>query len=477
MAMFHCSVKICAKRGGGKSSVAAAAYRACESIEDDRTGITHDFTHKGGHVYGEVMLCENAPEEYQDRAVLWNEVEKIEKNSNARTAREVEVSLPIELDLSSPEDLERAKSLIREYVNDNFISRGMCADWNIHNPDDDNHNPHCHIMLTTRPFKENGEWGTKEKKAYKLDENGNRIPIIDPATGEQKLGARNRKMWERKTVDSTGWNNQELVEEWRESWADKLNVVLEEIGATDRVDHRSYERQGKNIEATIHEGIARKMEERYSKEDNMLFISDRINMNNEIKEINAELSSIKKMISFCKSAIDVLKEKIEVVKKRVAESVARKKEFLGSLIRGDNFGGIIYTGRSNTGSESDPSELQRADSADGEAESGGSTDEIIRAAEAAIEGVRNDRINRAVAERSVEAVGHTGIQGSDDTDSFIRQAEARADSAISDRKDRDAEQERLEAKRAEQEAARHRAEREQAEREIYICKSKGRGER
>lgn len=109
MAMFHCSVQICAKRGGGKSSVAAAAYRACESIEDDRTGITHDFTHKGGHVYGEVMLCENAPKEYRDRALLWNAVEKVEKNSNARTAREVEVALPIELDMSNASDLEKPK--------------------------------------------------------------------------------------------------------------------------------------------------------------------------------------------------------------------------------------------------------------------------------------------------------------------------------------------------------------------------------
>lgn len=298
--MFHCSVQICAKRGGGKSSVAAAAYRACESIEDDRTGITHDFTHKGGHVYGEVMLCENAPKEYQDRALLWNAVEKIEKNSNARTAREVEVALPIELDMSDAGDLEKAKTLLRDYINENFVSKGMCADWNIHNPDEDNHNPHCHIMLTTRPFKENGEWGAKEKKGYKLDENGERIPIIDPATGEQKIGARNRKMWERELVDSTGWNKQELVEEWRASWADKVNKVLAEIGVEDRVDHRSYERQGKNIEPTIHEGISRKMEEKYSNNDTTVFISDRIEENKKIREINSEISSLEKMMLFKK---------------------------------------------------------------------------------------------------------------------------------------------------------------------------------
>ena len=261
MAMFHCSVQICAKRGGGKSSVAAAAYRACESIEDDRTGITHDFTHKGGHVYGEVMLCENAPKEYRDRALLWNAVEKVEKNSNARTAREVEVALP---------------------------------------------------MLTTRPFKESGEWGTKEKKGYKLDDNGNKIPIIDPVTGEQKIGARNRKMWERELVDSTGWNKQELVEEWRASWADKVNKVLAEIGVEDRVDHRSYERQGKDIEPTIHEGISRKMEEKYNNNDTTVFISDRMEENKKIREINLEISSVNTTsFTFNSSIINGVKSEIK----------------------------------------------------------------------------------------------------------------------------------------------------------------------
>lgn len=477
MAMFHCSVQICAKRGGGKSSVAAAAYRACESIEDDRTGITHDFTHKGGHVYGEVMLCENAPKEYQDRALLWNAVEKVEKNSNARTAREVEVALPIELDMSDAGDLERAKALIREYINENFVSKGMCADWNIHNPDEDNHNPHCHIMLTTRPFKESGEWGAKEKKGYKLDDNGNKIPIIDPATGEQKIGARNRKMWERELVDSTGWNKQELVEEWRASWADKVNKILAEIGVEDRVDHRSYERQGKDIEPTIHEGISRKMEEKYNNNNTTVFVSDRIEENKKIREINSEISSLEKMMSFCKSAIEVIKEKIEAIKEKVVASIEKKKDFLSSLVRGDNIGGNLYEGGSDTGHNSDTSELQRPDQKSGGGTSKGKTDDVLRAAEAAIESAGTDGGYSTTATRKTRVTGYTERQESDDTDTFIRQAKAKADCAISDREDRDAEQERLEAERAEREAEKYRAARDSAKEEIPRRHNWGRSER
>ena len=169
MAIYHLSAKICASRSKGKSSVAAAAYRACDKIEDDRTGLIHDFTRKGGHVYGEVMLCENAPAEYADRAVLWNAVEKEEKAKDAQLAREIEVALPAEYDLSDPMDLESMKDMLRNFIQHTFVDKGMCADWNIHNPGNDMHNPHCHIMLTMRPFKENGEWGAKERKAYKLD--------------------------------------------------------------------------------------------------------------------------------------------------------------------------------------------------------------------------------------------------------------------------------------------------------------------
>lgn len=183
MAIYHCSVKNIS-RSGGKSAVASASYRAGEKLEDRETGLTHDYTNKSEVAYSEIFLCENAPREYQDRETLWNAVEEVEKQSNARLAREWEVALPNEL------TLEQGKELVRGYAQ-SLADEGMCVDANIHWKDG---NHHAHIMGTTRPIKENGEWGQKEKKAYKLDENGQKIPQIDPKTGELQ------NSWKRKSA-------------------------------------------------------------------------------------------------------------------------------------------------------------------------------------------------------------------------------------------------------------------------------------
>ena len=284
-------------------------------------------------------------------------------------------------------------------------------------------------------------------------------------------------MWERELVDSTGWNKQELVEEWRASWADKVNKVLAEIGVEDRVDHRSYERQGKDIEPTIHEGISRKMEEKYNNNDTTVFISDRMEENKKIREINSEISSLEKMMSFCKSAIEVIKEKIEAIKEKVVASIEKKKDFLSSLVRGDNIGGNLYEGGSDTGHNSDTSELQRPDQESGGGTSKGKTDDVLRAAEAAIESSGTDGGYSTTATRKTRVAGYTERQESDDTDTFIRQAEAKADGAISDREDRDAEQERLEAERVEREAERLRAARDESREKNFSRHNWGRSER
>lgn len=130
-------------------------------------GMTHDYTRKGGVVHAEIMLPAHAPPEFQDRAILWNSVEQIEKSKDSQLAREVEVALPVEL------SREQQLSLVRSYVKDNFVDKGMCADFAIHNRDTGN--PHAHILLTVRPLKENGEWGAKCRKVYELDERGQRI--------------------------------------------------------------------------------------------------------------------------------------------------------------------------------------------------------------------------------------------------------------------------------------------------------------
>ncbi len=222
IAIYHLNIKI-VSRGKGKSAVAAAAYRAGELIKNEYDGMTHDFTRKGGVIHTEILLPDNAPAEYKNRATLWNAVERIEKAKNSQLAREIEIGLPKEL------TAVQHRAIIRDYVKHTFVEQGMCADICIH--DKDGKNPHAHIMLTMRPFAEDKTWGAKSKKEYILDENGERIQL---ASGECK----SRK------IPAVDWNEQTKAEEWREAWADIANRYLEKLNHTARIDHRSYERQG-----------------------------------------------------------------------------------------------------------------------------------------------------------------------------------------------------------------------------------------
>ena len=226
MAIYHCSIKIIS-RGKGKSAVAAAAYRSGENLTNEYDGITHDYTRKGGVVHTEILLPDHAPTEYADRAVLWNAVEKIEKAKNAQLAREIEIALPKEL------TREQGISLVREYVKEQFVNVGMCADIAIHDKEDGN--PHAHIMLTIRPIEQDGTWGVKQKKEYILDRDGNKI--YDPKKRSYKC----------KSIPATDWNEQTKAEEWRSAWAEICNRALEQNGHAERIDHRSYARQGIDV--------------------------------------------------------------------------------------------------------------------------------------------------------------------------------------------------------------------------------------
>ena len=142
-------------RGKGKSAVAAAAYRSGEKLTNEWDGMTHDYTRKGGVVHTEIMLPPHATPSFSDRSTLWNSVELYEKAGNAQLAREIDAALPIEL------SREEQIRLVREYCSSQFVSRGMCVDYAIH--DTDSGNPHCHIMLTMRPLDERGTWAAKSK--------------------------------------------------------------------------------------------------------------------------------------------------------------------------------------------------------------------------------------------------------------------------------------------------------------------------
>lgn len=249
MTIYHMSIKNIS-RAKGKTAIAAAAYRAGTTLQDQETGITHSYTKKTEVAYTEIILPEHAPEEYRNREILWNEVQKVETQDRARLAREWEVALPNEL------DIDQAKTLIHDFAQ-SLVDEGMCVDLSIHWKDG---NHHAHIMGTTRPIGKDGKWALKERKGYKLDAKGNKIPVIDPKTGKQKIGARGRKMWQRETVQANDWNRREKVEEWRKRWADCCNKYLSQER---RIDHRSYERQGITQLPTVHEGYAaRLMEQR-----------------------------------------------------------------------------------------------------------------------------------------------------------------------------------------------------------------------
>lgn len=277
MAIYHCHCKIIS-RGQGRSAVGAAAYRSGEKLYNEYDGIEHNYTKKEGVIYSEIMLCENVPKEYQNRQILWNAVEQIEKSSNAQLAREYEVALPVEL------SREEQIKLVRDFAKENFVDKGMCVDFSVHDKGDGN--PHAHIMLTTRPINKNGEWGAKEKKDYVRDENGERVPIIDKKTGLQKVDNRNRKQWKREYVQFNDWNTKEFLQRSRESWAEKVNRELERKNVPQRIDHRSYKEQGVDQIPTIHIGVSANAMEKRGIE------SRRGNENREIQTVNEEIAKL-----------------------------------------------------------------------------------------------------------------------------------------------------------------------------------------
>lgn len=273
MSIYHCSIKNIS-RSSGRSAVACAAYRSGEGLEDVETGITHDYRKKTGIAFAEIFLCKNAPERFQNREELWNEVEKIEKAADARLAREIEVAIPREL------SLEEMKNLVAGYAK-MLTEEGMCVDAAIHLKVG---NPHAHLMCTTRKIKADGTWDQKEKKVYALDEFGNKIPVIDQETREQKIGARGRRIWKRVTVAANDLNAKENVEKWRKMWSEHCNAYLE---PEQQIDHRSYERQGKkDVIPTIHEGYAAREMEKRGK------LAERCEINREIAAANRDIKAI-----------------------------------------------------------------------------------------------------------------------------------------------------------------------------------------
>ena len=202
MAIYHFSAKV-VSRANGSSAVASAAYRSASELHDDRLNRDHDFSNKAGVIHSEVMLPEGAPERLNDRTTLWNEVEAGEKRKDAQLAREVEFSIPREM------NEKQGVQLARDFVKKQFVDRGMVADLNVHwdKAKDGTPKPHAHVMMTMRDV------------------------------GPDGFGKKNRD-----------WNSTELLKDWREAWSAHVNERMAELGLEGRIDHRSYEAQGIALE-------------------------------------------------------------------------------------------------------------------------------------------------------------------------------------------------------------------------------------
>ena len=276
IAIYHWNIGI-VSRGKGKSAVAAAAYRSGEKLTNEWDGMTHDYTRKGGVVHTEIMLPPHAPPSFSDRSTLWNSVELYEKAGNAQLAREIDAALPIEL------SREEQIRLVREYCSSQFVSKGMCVDFAIH--DTDSGNPHCHIMLTMRPLDERGAWAAKSKKEYDLDENGERIRLPNGRYKTHK-------------VDLTGWNDKGNALLWRKAWADISNSYLERAGSTERIDHRSNAERGIDEIPTVHMGVAACQMEKKGIATEKGELNRAIRKSNRlIKEIRAQIGNLKEWIA------------------------------------------------------------------------------------------------------------------------------------------------------------------------------------
>lgn len=284
MPCSYYAISICS-RGNGSSSVASSAYQSGERLFDERSDSQKYYSNKGGIVHSEILLPENAPEEFEDRNTLWNSVERVEKQYNSQLARKIVAALPKEI------PTEDQIQLVRDYCKENFVDAGMCVDFAIHDKGDGN--PHVHMMLTIRPMDENGEWMPKSRKVYDLDDDGNKI----------LLPSGYYKSHKEKTTD---WDDQSKAEVWRHSWEEHTNRFLEKNGVEERLDMRSYERQGKDQIPQIHMGPAvYQMEKR----GEHTFVGD---LNRLIQKMNEQLTQIKQTIDDLLKRVQSLQEKLIV---------------------------------------------------------------------------------------------------------------------------------------------------------------------
>ena len=275
MALYHFSVTQI-RRSAGSSAVASAAYRAGERLHSDRYDEINDYTKKGGVLFTDILLPPHAPPELKDREKLWNAVEAAEKRADAQLAYSFDFALQNEF--TYEENLE----LARRFITENFISRGMIADYAVHDPDRGPggiSNPHVHVMCPIRPLKPDGSWGEKQTRIPVLDEKGSRV-----------WDEKNRR-WKFNAVPATDWGAPETLETWRANWCGLCNAMFAAKGMNERIDHRSYKRQGLELLAQVHEGPAVRSMERKG------IPTEKGDYNRWVKAANAALKSIREKLA------------------------------------------------------------------------------------------------------------------------------------------------------------------------------------
>ena len=255
--------------------MASAAYRAGEKLHSAYYGEDSDYTRKGGVICSEILLPPHAPPEYADRETLWNAVEKAERGKKAQLAYSFDIALQNEF------SMQENIALARQFLLQNFVSRGMVVDFAVHSPDKEDggiSNPHFHVMCPIRPIEPDGKWGNKQRREYVLDEHGERI--LDEA-GNYVFNA----------VPTTDWGSSETLEHWRQAWADLCNAKFAEKSLDCRIDHRSYARQGIEQIPTVHEGPSvRAMEAKGIR-------TDKGDFNHWVRKTNALLREAKDKIA------------------------------------------------------------------------------------------------------------------------------------------------------------------------------------
>ena len=342
----------------GTETAQKMMVRLLERNAAEYDGITHDYTKKAGVLFSEILLPDMAPAEWADRQTLWNAVEQAEKAKDSRLARQLIVALPTEL------TMQDWQAMLHQFVLEECVAKGMCADLAIH--DTDGHNPHAHIMLTVRPLDANGKWQAKTQKEYLCrrgeEEKGFTAAEFRQAQSEgwEKLykyrdgsgvtgwftpsEAALHPTWERTSKQPKAtkfgrqnpiceaWNSEVQLLEWRERWAEYVNRALEQQQRPERVTHLSHAALGLSEQPTVHEGYhARNLEKQG-------MIADRCELNRQIRADNKLLRELKSMlqkltkaaeysISRIAQTLETLRDKIIVAEYQLIRNHRRTRDY------------------------------------------------------------------------------------------------------------------------------------------------------